>query len=99
MGESPAEEADCAKEGKNAVATPAAPNCRNNSLRRMRIVPFFLFVQQLSSGTKDFTFAQGASEGNTPCTRKILRDEVYCTTSVSGIEWTKLPYVPVIVRL
>jgi hypothetical protein len=34
-----------------------------------------------------------------PCSRRIPGGEAYCTTSVKGIEWTKLPDVPVIVRL
>lgn len=33
------------------------------------------------------------------CARRIPADEAYCTTSVSGIEWTRLPDVPVIVRV
>lgn len=98
VGESAAEGADSAKAGKNAVAAPAAPNCRNNCLRRMRTVPFLFLVRELSTGTKDFGLHRVLPKG-APCSQRIPGDEVYCTTRVSGVEWTKLPDVPVIVRL
>ena len=98
VGESATEGADLAKGGRNAVAAPATPNCRNNSLRRMRMVPFLFLVRELSSSTKYFRLLRVLPKG-APCARRIPGDEVYCTTSVSGIEWTKVPDVPVIVRL
>ena len=99
MGASNAATAESTKDGRNAVAAAAVPNCRNNSLRRIRMFDSLFragaFVEHEGLG---FT-GRLAQAKRPPCSQRIPEDEAYCTTNVKGIEWTRFPDVPVIVSL